>query len=128
MTGPVAPDPAAGSVGSAQDEEGLSGYQAFRLILLASLMAFGVIDTALGYWQGWVALGYAPIYAVIAFRPEWFVQLGYWVRPFDMIADRRRWRWQRPAPCGRRTWADASPEAKAALQQAIDDFYRDEGR
>lgn len=27
-------------------------------------------------------------------------QAGYWVRPYDQIADRRRWRWQRPAPCG----------------------------
>lgn len=25
---------------------------------------------------------------------------GYWIRPYDMIADRRRWRWQRRAKCG----------------------------
>lgn len=28
------------------------------------------------------------------------VALGYWMRPYDMLADRRRWRWQRPAACG----------------------------
>lgn len=35
------------------------------------------------------------------------VRLGYWVRPYDMIADRRYWRWQ-PATrcqfCGGRPW------------------------
>lgn len=27
------------------------------------------------------------------------VEVGYWVRPYDMLADRRRWRWQ-PAQYG----------------------------
>lgn len=27
--------------------------------------------------------------------------LSYTIRPFDMLADRRRWFWQRPAPCAR---------------------------
>ena len=26
--------------------------------------------------------------------------LGYWVRPYDMLADRRRWRWQPRQRCG----------------------------
>jgi hypothetical protein len=25
--------------------------------------------------------------------------VGYWIRPYDMLADARRWRWQRRAPC-----------------------------
>jgi hypothetical protein len=29
----------------------------------------------------------------------WLGRLGYWVRPFDMLADRRRWRWQSATPC-----------------------------
>ena len=24
---------------------------------------------------------------------------GYWVRPYDMLADARRWRWQPRTPC-----------------------------
>jgi hypothetical protein len=29
----------------------------------------------------------------------WLVMLGYKIRPYDMIADRRRWFWQRRALC-----------------------------
>ena len=25
---------------------------------------------------------------------------GYWIRPFDTLADRRRWRWQARQRCG----------------------------
>lgn len=25
---------------------------------------------------------------------------GYWLRPYDMLADRRRWCWQRRQRCG----------------------------
>jgi len=25
---------------------------------------------------------------------------GYWIRPYDMLADRRRWRWQPRQRCG----------------------------
>lgn len=25
--------------------------------------------------------------------------IGYWIRPYDMLADRRRWRWQPPTCC-----------------------------
>lgn len=41
--------------------------------------------------------------------PSYWASPGYWrlvlveksyiVRPFDMLADRRRWFWQRPEPC-----------------------------
>jgi hypothetical protein len=27
-------------------------------------------------------------------------RVGYWVRPYDMLADRRRWRWQPAQRCG----------------------------
>jgi NTP pyrophosphatase (non-canonical NTP hydrolase) len=37
----------------------------------------------------------------------WAENLGYAIRPYDMLADRRRWFWQRRQPCGR------SPEAVA---------------
>ncbi len=30
-------------------------------------------------------------------------RLGYWVRPYDMLADSRRWRWQARFPC---QWSD----------------------
>lgn len=32
---------------------------------------------------------------------KWFlVMVGYKLRPYDVIADRRRWIWQRPTRCG----------------------------
>lgn len=31
-------------------------------------------------------------------KSTWW-QASYWIRPYDMIADRRRWRWQPAAPC-----------------------------
>ncbi len=32
---------------------------------------------------------------------EWLVAtVGYWIRPYDMLADRLRWRWQEPQRCG----------------------------
>jgi hypothetical protein len=32
------------------------------------------------------------------------VRVGYWIRPYDMLADARRWFWQRRSccRCGRR--------------------------
>lgn len=31
---------------------------------------------------------------------RWAIErLGYVVRPYDMLADRRRWFWQRATPC-----------------------------
>lgn len=33
----------------------------------------------------------------------WFayawIRFSYWLRPYDMIADRRRWMWQRRSRC-----------------------------
>lgn len=31
----------------------------------------------------------------------WAGNVSYWVRPFDQMADARRWMWERPSPCGR---------------------------
>jgi hypothetical protein len=49
----------------------------------------------------------------VAFVAAYARWLGYKVRPFDMLADRRRWFWQRPAPC-----AYLDPRT-AALREAI---------
>ena len=37
-------------------------------------------------------------------RAWWFVksvwwQFAYWIRPYDMLADQRRWFWQPGQPC-----------------------------
>lgn len=29
----------------------------------------------------------------------WLGYASYWIRPYDMLADARRWRWQRRTPC-----------------------------
>jgi len=34
------------------------------------------------------------------------VMAGYWIRPYDMFADRRRWRWQPPEVCQFRDQAE----------------------
>lgn len=40
----------------------------------------------------------------------WVVEsIGYWIRPYDMIADRRRWFWQRRIRCqfsGGKPWLE----------------------
>lgn len=46
-------------------------------------------------------------------------QAGYWVRPYDMLADRRHWRWQRPAPCGRVALASLTPQQLTDLEAAV---------
>lgn len=30
---------------------------------------------------------------------HWLISLCYWFRPYDMLADRRRWRWQPAQRC-----------------------------
>jgi hypothetical protein len=50
---------------------------------------------------------------------QWRIDLGYWIRPYDMLADRRHWRWQRPAPCGRVALASLTPQQRAALEAAV---------
>lgn len=32
---------------------------------------------------------------------SWYWWASYAARPYDMLADRRRWFWQRPSLCGR---------------------------
>lgn len=32
------------------------------------------------YWLTWLS--------------SWMTSLGYWIRPYDMMLDARRWRWQ----------------------------------
>jgi hypothetical protein len=45
------------------------------------------------------------------------VMAGYWLRPYDMLADRRRWRWQPRQPCGLN---GLPPETRAAVIAAIE--------
>jgi len=34
-------------------------------------------------------------------RARWAIQrVGYWIRPYDTLADRRRWCWQPRTRCG----------------------------
>jgi hypothetical protein len=47
-------------------------------------------------------------------------RLSYWLRPYDMLADARRWRWQRPEPCGRQAWAQLAETRKQAILAALD--------
>jgi hypothetical protein len=42
-------------------------------------------------------------------------QLGYWIRPYDPLADARRWRWRPAQPCGRHVSADLA----AAMARGI---------
>jgi hypothetical protein len=41
------------------------------------------------------------------------VRVGYWLRPYDMLADRRRWFWQPAMRCG------LPPSIAAAVQRAV---------
>lgn len=44
------------------------------------------------------------------------VQFGYWLRPYDMLADRRRWKWRPRQRCG---LGGVPPETAAALIAAV---------
>lgn len=44
------------------------------------------------------------------------VALAYWLRPFDMLVDSRRWRWEKRTPCGRQM----APEWRAAVTAAVE--------
>ena len=35
----------------------------------------------------------------IAMVRESGIRVTYWIRPYDMMADRRRWRWCKRTPC-----------------------------
>lgn len=37
---------------------------------------------------------------IVAYLTWWLQTIGYWIRPYDMLADRRRWRWQPRQRCG----------------------------
>lgn len=47
--------------------------------------------------------------------PTLWTRWRYWIRPFDSLADRRRWKWQPRQPCG---LDGVSPETRAALIRA----------
>lgn len=55
--------------------------------------------------------------------------VGYWVRPYDMLADARRWRWQARQPCGfgsGSTWhllAEASARKAKAAAAGLPRFH-----
>lgn len=83
---------------------------------LASLLAFLLA-------VGLCALLALPSSARAAGRGA-MVALGYAVRPFDVVADRRRWRWQRTAPCGRQVFAQLPPDERAALTEAVREQLR----
>jgi len=68
--------------------------------------------TRLRWWCAWL---------------RWAAQTaGYAVRPYDMLADARRWRWRRPAPCGRAWWAELPPHARAEIIRAVARVERSE--
>lgn len=48
--------------------------------------------------------------------PLWPGRLSYRMRPYDMLADRRRWFWQKAQRCG--FPAGTSPEHIAAITEA----------
>lgn len=47
------------------------------------------------------------------------VSAWYWIRPYDLQADRRRWRWQPRQRCGTQVWAELLDAAKADLAAAV---------
>lgn len=48
--------------------------------------------------------------------PTLWMRWRYWIRPFDMLADRRRWAWQPRQPCG---LGGVSPETERAVRAAF---------
>lgn len=49
--------------------------------------------------------------------PSLWVRWRYWVRPYDFLADARRWRWQPRQRCG---LGGVSPEVRDALIAAVE--------
>lgn len=49
---------------------------------------------------------------------------GYVIRPYDPVGDRRRWRWQRRAQCGRAWWATLDTKDRTTLTDAARTAYR----
>lgn len=56
-----------------------------------------------------------PVRVVGAWTAWLVVSVGYWIRPYDMLADARRWRWQPRAKCGRQVFAELPEPTRAAL-------------
>lgn len=53
--------------------------------------------TTVRYLIRWVWAEARWLWAVVRWLAE---SAGYWIRPYDMLADARRWRWQRRQRCG----------------------------
>jgi hypothetical protein len=50
-------------------------------------------------WPSWRAA--FETYRWLWAEVRWLAKsLGYWIRPYDMLADARRWRWQPRQRCG----------------------------
>ena len=43
------------------------------------------------------------------------VYASYWVRPYDMLADRRRWFWQKATRCGGVLYIHQSEDGDAEI-------------
>lgn len=50
--------------------------------------------------------------------------IGYWIRPYDMLADRRRWWWQPAQRCGLPPMA---PAARVEFMAAVEKMVRPDG-
>ncbi len=48
------------------------------------------------------------------------INISYWIRPYDMLADARRWRWQKRQPCGLEVWHSMSAEDRAQILGALE--------
>lgn len=55
--------------------------------------------------------------------PTLWMRWRYWIRPFDDLADRRRWKWQPRQPCG---LGGVSPETAQAAGALFDRLRADE--
>lgn len=58
------------------------------------------------------------IRAYLAWLRAVLAERSYLIRPYDMLADRRRWCWQRRTPCGLGALA---PERAATILRAWQD-------
>jgi len=63
-------------------------------------------------------LGY-DIRWIIASIRHWIISAGYAIRPYDMLADRRRWFWQPRQPCGREIYKRIAQIPDQELQAEI---------
>lgn len=69
-------------------------------------------------------------------RPYWLTRLSYWLRPFDVLADRRRWRWQPRQQCATVNctfkvsdgWSEPAMQAMAGLVEIANRLAEKETR